>query len=167
MRLAVNAARGTAIIGSLYERLITVSRNEYGDDFPHRTQCRLYYDPTDGKRVSEPGWLIGVADDEIARYYRWHIQRRFGFALEPPSWGAHVTILRGEPPKTSDPWGYRAGENIEVTYSHDIYTNGLHWWLNIDCREFAQTRVHYGYPPDKRHYHLTIGRTPVKLMGSV
>lgn len=167
MRLIVDKADGTHVVGSKFERLITTFRDNHGDDFAHSAVSTLVFDPVEKHRVSEPWWLIAVTDNEIAKYYASQVNKQFGIKLDPPSWGAHVSVLRGQEPSTpTKDWAAQNGEKVVFKYTHDIYTNGEHWWLNVYSDRFAEIRSTYGFPEGKRHYHLTIGRTPQKLINS-
>jgi len=160
VKLIVDATVGTHILGSKYERLETTYRDRHGDAYVHPATGILAYDPTRQKgKAPDPWWLIAYTDDGIAAYYRHIVEKRFGFVLDRPSWGAHVSIIRGEEPKKNlDRWRYNEGLITPFAYSHDIYTNGAHWWVNVDCLDYANLRDFYGFDPGKRHFHLSIGR---------
>jgi hypothetical protein len=147
----VNTIHGTHILGSKFGRLITTYRDRENAAYVHDVVGTLRY---------ADDWLLLQVDDEIARYYADMIRVRFGIGLHHRSkWGAHVSVIRGETLSTPALWGADDGEEIAIKYTHDIYTNGAHWWLNVESDELAAVRERYGLPPEKRHFHLTIGRT--------
>lgn len=149
--LLLDPSAGTHVLGSRFGRLETTYRDRMGDDYVHEVAAKLVYDGD---------WLLAVADQEIQRYYAWHLQKRFGIQLGWKSKsGAHVSVVRGEAPlANADRWGHDAGRAVTLRYTHEVYTNGLHWWLNAFSDELAAVREFYGFDPGKRWFHLTIGR---------
>lgn len=144
-------ATGTHILGSNFGRLITTYRDRENAAYVHEAVGTLRY---------ADDWLLLQVDDEIARYYASILKTRFGITVQHRSkWGAHVSIIRGEELPNPDGWGADHGREIAIRYTHDIYTNGAHWWLNVESDDLADIRAGYGLPPEKRHFHLTIGRT--------
>jgi hypothetical protein len=149
--MIITKGEGTAVLGSSFDRLITTFRAKEFDDYPHRTVGKLWY---------HDDWLLLQVDDEIARYYSFVIKQRFDIDLQRRSkWGAHVSVIRGEPLPKAEGWGHNDGKEIEIYYTHHVFTNGDHWWLNVVSEELADIRTSYGLPPEKKFFHLTIGRT--------
>lgn len=149
--MIIDTSNGTHILGSHFGKLVTTYRDREGADYVHSVVGTLRY-------VDD--WLLLEVDDEIARYYAWIMKQRFDINLHWKSkWGAHVSVIRGEQLHMNlDKWGEDEGREIQINYTHDIYTNGEHWWLNVLCDELADVRSHYGLPTNKRFFHLTIGR---------
>ena len=148
--MIVDTTNGTHILGSNFGRLITTFRDKEGANYVHQTVGKLQY-------VDD--WLLLRVDDEIARYYAEMIRKRFDINLHWKSkWGAHVSVIRGENLPNKDGWGNDEGREVSIKYTHDIYTNNTHWWLNVLCDELADIRTSYGLPTNKRFFHLTIGR---------
>lgn len=151
MNLLLDVTDGTHVLGSSFGRLVTTYRDRVGDDFCHSTTGTLQY-------VGQ--WLLLKCDEEIARYYAAEVERRLGVKLQYQSqWGTHVSVIRGEKLlKNADQWGFKDTKEFKIKYTHSIYTNGMHWWLNVECAELAKIRNFYGLGNNKRWYHLTIGR---------
>lgn len=149
--LLIDSKHGTHILGSNFGRLITTYRDQEGDNFAHQTIAKLKY---------IDNWLHAMIDDEICRYYAAMVEKRFGIKLHWKSmWGGHVSVVRGEEILINqDKWGHDKEREIVINYSHDIYTNGHHWWLNVESEEISAIRKFYGLPGEERHLHLTIGR---------
>lgn len=148
--IIIDKTEGTCVLGSRFNKLITTYRDRLDAEYVHSTKGILQY---------HDDWLLLQVDDEIARYYAASIKQRFLIDLHHKSkWGAHVSIIRGEPLPDGSKWGHDEGREIEIQYTHQIYTNGEHWWLNVECDELAEVRAQYGLPSDKRFFHLTIGR---------
>jgi hypothetical protein len=147
----VDAENGTHILGSKFGRLVTTYRGDVGDSYPHETIGKFKY---------LDNWLHVLVDDEICRYYASMIEKRFGIKLHWKSmWGGHVSVVRGEDLLVNqDKWGHDENKEVLIKYSHDIYTNGYHWWLNVQCDEISEIRKFYGLPGEERHLHLTVGR---------
>jgi hypothetical protein len=151
MNLLLDTTGGTHVLGSRFGQLLTTFRDREGDSFDLETESTLRF---------ADDWLLAQVDDEIARYYAAQIEKRFGIKLNWRSlWGAHVSVIRGEVPlKHAERWGEQEGQIIPIRYTHSIYTSGQHWWLNVECDEFANIRDFYGFQTRKRWFHLTIGR---------
>lgn len=113
-----------------------------------------------GKLQFDNDWLVANIRGDVQDYYAWYVQKLFGVKLHVRSLrGAHVSVIRGEKPKANaDKWGQENGDLVKIKYSHNIYTNGEHWWLNVECEDLAKIRGHYGLGTNKKWFHLTIGR---------
>jgi hypothetical protein len=147
----IDTSQGTHVLGSSFGRLNTTYRDREGDNYIHSVVGTLQY-------IDD--WLLVRVDDEIARYYAQMVYVRFGIKLQHKTqWGAHVSAIRGEPSLINGPeWGHDDGKEVLVQYTHDVYTNGNHWWLNALCDDLTSVRGFYGHPTTKRWFHLTIGR---------
>ena len=162
MNLIIDSAVGTHIQRSLFGELVLAYRDRSGDNYAHSAAGELVYDPVNrhNKKGCDPWWLIAKADNQISRYYANQLTREFGVRLDLPAWGSHVSIIRGvEPVQNRERWAYNNGSRYEMLYTPDVYTNGVHWWLNVKCDVFDEHRTLYGLPEGKRHFHLTVGRT--------
>ena len=86
----------------------------------------LVYDPSrPGLKSKTDWWAVVNTDAEICRYYRWWVWRRYMIELQQPSWGAHVSVIRGGKPPTEEKvrlWKKYQGEKIEFEYSPVYYT---------------------------------------------
>lgn len=149
--ITLDPSAGTHVLGSNFGKLETTYRDRLGDNFCHSVAGTLRY---------TGHWLLLQCDDEIARYYASLVQRRFGIKLHWKSqWGAHVSVIRGEQLlKNQERWGYHEGDTVKIKYTHDVYTNGQHWWLNVECDKLSKVRGFYGFGTRKKWFHLTIGR---------
>lgn len=149
--MIIDVTAGTCILGSNFDRLLTTYRDREDTQYEHKTTGTLNY---------TGNWLILQVDDEIARYYASILKKELGVDLHwKAKSGAHVSVIRGEMLLKPQLWGHDHGKKIEINYTHQIYTNGEHWWLNVVCDELADIRSQYGLPTNKRFFHLTIGRT--------
>lgn len=148
--MIIDPSAGTCILGRDFDRLITTYRVREYEDYPHTVTGVLRY-------VDD--WLMLAVDDEILRYYSSTIKKEFGVELHWRSkFGGHVSVIRGEPLPNPANWGHDEGREVKIWYTHQIYTNGEHWWLNVVCDELADIRSSYGLPTNKKFFHLTIGR---------
>lgn len=147
--LTVYPERGTTVLGSKFGELITAPRTYW---YPHESTMKIHYDAG--------GWCRGSTDYQIQAYYAHQIEREFGIRLHTRSlYGSHVTIIRGREKKLKNsddkPLNHRI---VKFKYSHEVFTNGDHWWLNVECLDIKSIREHFGLEYAPRRYHLTIGR---------
>lgn len=135
----------------------------------------LTYDPYRGKMKGNTNWWIVVnTDDEIARYYRWWVMKRYWVELQNPSWGAHISVLRGGKPRDEKLhlWKKYQGEKIDFTYSPVVRQSGdttggdrpdHFWFVDVWSGRLNEIRSELGFTTvfDNKpiKYHLTIGRT--------
>lgn len=149
--MILDTSQGTHVLGSSFNRLITTYRDREGDNYIHQTVGVLRY-------VGD--WALVQVDEDIPRYYAAQVENRFGIKLQVKTqWGAHVSAIRGEHPvDNAEKWGHDDGKLIVINYTHEIYTNGRHWWLNVDSPDLSVVRDLYNYHTTKRWFHLTVGR---------
>lgn len=124
-------------------------------------------------------WAVATVDAEIARYYRWWINRELlnitgveGFGLLAPSHSPHITITRGvndliDVPKEERAalWGKYEGEEVEFTYTPDVRFTGdttgdrpaKHWFVVVNAPKLMQIREEFDIPTNWR-LHLTVGK---------
>ena len=134
----------------------------------------LVYDPhRPGLKSKTDWWVVVNTDDEICRYYRWWVWRRYMIDLQKPSWGAHVSVIRGGKPSDDKMhlWKKYQGEKIAFEYSPDIRQSGdttadrpdFFWFLDVWCSRLNEIRAELGFTNEfdgkPIKYHLTIGRT--------
>jgi hypothetical protein len=122
---------------------------------------KLIFDPRlqfGGKPNVKPFWLMLDCDEEIARYYKYLLFKERCILLnESCLWGSHISVIRGECPKTGS-WGIQADEEIEFTYDGVVCGNGTYYWMNVQCPRLSEIRQYYGLSPEPYYgFHLTIG----------
>lgn len=139
----------------------------------HRGSGIVVYDPYRGsmKRRSR-GWCVVEVDTEITRYFRWWIQREKHIHLQPPSWDAHISIVRGERYDSSVQhlWKKYHGQKIDFDYQH-INTfksarsglkngadDGMYYWVDVECSLMDDIRSDLGLRKGWS-FHLTFGRS--------
>jgi hypothetical protein len=127
----------------------------------------LRYSPTlrDGTTTRRDGgttewWLILDCDPELGRLLR-HL-----FAVgvyrtrkaQPPLWGPHVSVVRGEEPADKSHWKKHAGREVAVEYAPTIHLTDDYLWVPVRCEVLLDIREELGLPrePDPP-LHLTIG----------
>ena len=109
---------------------------------------------------------------ELSSYYSWFIKNRFGFPLNPPLRGAHVTFVNdsirevsGKTQKESeDLWDEVKSKynkkRVKVNLSLDIRTDGQFWWFPVieeDRVELQGIRSELGLGRPYFGMHMTIG----------
>ena len=129
----------------------------------------IRYDPRRSGKVDGNWWCIIDTNNGIADYYRWHVMKGTGIILSQPSWGAHVSVVRGEKPrpKFRNAWKKYDGKLIKFDYDPKVrYTgdtketvnpNGTYWFLDVYCDDLMTIRRELGLKTFYK-FHLTIGR---------
>lgn len=124
-------------------------------------------------------WAVANVDPEIARYYRWWVNRELmnitmepGFGLQAPSHTPHITITRGvndmlDVPKAERNalWGKYENEVVEFTYTPEVRYTGdttgdrkaTHWFIVVNAPKLRQIREEFDIPTNW-NLHLTFGK---------
>jgi hypothetical protein len=136
----------------------------------HSSKGIIQYDPyRPGLKKKKDWWCVLNIDADITRYYRWWAFKEMGVELNKPSWGSHVSIIRGEKPfpNNMDLWKKYNGLEVEFTYSSNVRQAGDRtglsvpspfWFIDVECDFLIDIRKEMGFPYDYG-LHLTIGRT--------
>jgi len=137
------------------------------------TTGQIIYDPNRfGMKRRTEWWCVVVLDNDLARYYRWMVSRRyFGRTtndptwLKPPAWGAHVSVVRGERPRNKyiKNWKKRHKEIITIKYDPtprqvDVKNKEHFWFIDAYSDDVMNIRNELGLPTHYK-FHITIGRT--------
>ena len=115
------------------------------------------------------GWCVIEVDREITRYYRYWLKSKYHIHLQPPSWDAHISCVRGERVQNRELWKKYHNHVIEFEYEHgiihkcrsgrsDIVEGGDYYYINVSCPTIDEIRDELGLTTGF-NYHLTIGRT--------
>ena len=156
-RLVFDPHAGSEVMGSCFGVLVSVPRS--GNDFVHEHDGVLEYDPRAG-RAANPWWVILRCCDGLIGYHRRLVERRFGIRLNPPLFGAHISVVRGEEPPAPDAWRRHHGRAVTFRHTHKVFTNGEFWWLYVRSDDLVAVREELGLPGNGEYLHLTIGRLP-------
>jgi hypothetical protein len=139
-----------------------------------KTTAVLRYDPWRGDMKNRTvGWCIADVDREITRYYREWLRRELHIHLAPPSWDAHVSVVRGERlrPDVQHLWKKYDGMKVDVIYPSpgEFYNvnskltdraaveSGQFFIVNVDAPKLLDIRRELRLPTNW-HLHLTFGR---------
>lgn len=120
----------------------------------------LQYDPGKGSKQFDPHWALVLCDDEISRYYAWHLKKwgQETYSNDKGLWKTHVSALKGDEPPNPVSWAKYDGYEITFYYTHLIrYDNGKHAWVDVYSEDLSKIREELGFGP-KYWYHMTIGR---------
>jgi hypothetical protein len=144
--------------------------------FVHESSGIITYDPWRGDMKNRTtNWCVVNVDKEITRYYREWLRSEKHIHLQPPSWDAHISIVRGERirPDKAHLWKKYDGKRITFRYEHvaDYRTDvsgrfdkqgdgGLFYFVDVSSPELVEIRRELGLPSHWSH-HLTFGRTYV------
>ena len=107
-------------------------------------------------------WLIIDIDAELGRYMRAEYSRARYRTVQPqpPLWGTHVSVIRGEEPVDKTAWKKSDGQRVEVRYEWGVSETTEYLWLPIECPRANAIRLELGLPPDPTPaMHLTFGNT--------
>lgn len=153
----------------------------------------LVYDPKrpNLKKKNGPWWCVVETRDSISAYYRQLLMRRWWEArdiegnpaftvrhtkvdddyreidmlIKPPSWGNHISVVRGEEPPDDCKKYWRLGHGKTVTFQYNTEPKKIikwkdateFWFLEVRSQELTEIRERLGL---KTFYsfHLTIGR---------
>lgn len=134
----------------------------------HESTGIIKYDPyRPGLKSNNRWWCILKTDRAITDYYRWWVKKERWIELCKPSWGSHISIIRGEKPKPQlmHLWKKYDGKRITFQYNHSVRFSGdttgdrpsTFWFLDIEAPELLAIREELELPSHWK-LHLTIGR---------
>ena len=107
-------------------------------------------------------WLILDIDPELGRYLRAEYARSRYRTVQPqpPLWGTHVSVIRGEEPPDKAAWKKFDGQRVEVRYEWAVTETREYLWVPVWCPPATAIRVGLGLPPEPTPaMHLTFGNT--------
>lgn len=139
---------------------------------------KLIYDPDRGKMKNRTKWwAIVTAPPDIVRYYRWWLDRYWwefedcGYKrdFKPPSWGSHVSVVRGEVPQKPELWKKHNGIRVDFEYRHEIEAvrdygfRDKFYMIRVRSPQLMEIRKELGLKTvDSRgrpyEFHITIAR---------
>ena len=109
-------------------------------------------------------WAWVACESDVARYYQWLLWR-LGVKLQYSVWKAHITAIR----ETDDIVVPESLQGLEIAYTYDpedIYTNGNHWWIEVQSPQLEEIRESLGLPPQPFFsFHLTLGNEVERRFG--
>lgn len=129
----------------------------------HTTTGKIIYDPYRGAMKRKTAWwCVLEVDPEITRYYRWWIERELHIhSLAPPSWDAHVSVIRGEEPKDElkHLWKKYHKMELEIEYEHNpqVAKKEEFWFVEVKAPFLSNIRKEFDRPHDWP-LHLTVGK---------
>lgn len=159
---------------------------------------KVVYDPFRGGMKNKIDWWCVIElDDSITDYYRWwankyvnplgytdadkydakgnftwHSLRDKREDLMLPSWGAHMSIVRGEKPREDlmHLWRKYHGQIVEFKYSPNVRFSGdtsgssmdpdkqgVYWFIDAKCELGTHIRDELE-KPSHWNFHITVGR---------
>lgn len=108
-------------------------------------------------------WVIIDCDPELGRLLRHFYQRsRFNtVAPQPPLWGTHVSVIRGEEPPDKTRWKARDGVVVELEYETSVAETRGYLWVPVWCPVSNELRTELGLSAEPTpSMHLTFGNLP-------
>lgn len=137
--------------------------------FVHKGKGTIIYNPERGNLKKKPDWWCVIeTDEEITRYYRWWTEKELGIKLCKPSWGSHISIIRGEKPWPDQMylWNKYNGLEVEFEYCHNVRISGdttggdrpdCYYFIDVKCDIGIEIRKELNLPFNFG-LHMTIGR---------
>ena len=135
--------------------------------FHHGTGI-IKYDPYRGSMKNRTvNWCVVNIDRGIADYYRHWLKVEKHIHLQEPSWGGHISIVRGEhlDKSVEHLWKKYQNQQVEFTYEHGVYhsapdkkNGGLYYWITVESLMFSEIRKELKLPVGWQ-FHITVGRT--------
>jgi hypothetical protein len=136
-----------------------------------RSTGTLRFSPTlrNGSHTRRDGgrtrwWLIIECDPELGRFLRhlYAIGHYRTITLQPPLWGPHISVIRGEVPPNAAAWGSADGATVEFEYSSELLETNGYVWSPVECTRALAIRELLELPrsPDPP-LHLSIGNSVV------
>lgn len=105
-------------------------------------------------------WVILDSDPELGRLLR-HLYQQARFRTvtpQPPLWGTHVSVIRGEEPPDKTLWKRRDGERVEMQYEFEVQETRGYLWVPVWCLPANELRLELGLSADPTpSMHLTFG----------
>jgi hypothetical protein len=129
-------------------------------DYPFQAEGKIIYDPTAGK-AANAWWVIVECPKDIMDYYHHWAKKENETILNKPLFGSHISVVRGEePPDSLKPqWRKHHEEAVTFHYSHEIFSSGEYYWLEVACPRLEELRTELGLTANPEFgFHLTIGR---------
>jgi hypothetical protein len=105
-------------------------------------------------------WLILDCDPELGRLLRhfYRMSRCNTVTPQPPLWGTHVSVIRGEEPPVKRRWGEHAGVEVAIAYEPEVRETNSYLWVPAWCPLALEHRSELGLPPEPDPpLHLTFG----------
>jgi hypothetical protein len=153
---------------------------------------KIVYDPPRGNMTKKIDWWVVLElDSSITDYYRHWVNKHInplGYTLDDqtrpswpelrdkredlmlPSWGAHMSIVRGEKPKPQlqHLWKLYDGWEVDFQYSYfprfsgdtkggNPAKDGVYWFVDAVCPIGKQIRDDFELP-SHWNFHITVGR---------
>ena len=124
------------------------------------TSGRLILDPVSKSIPFRPWWGIVSCCADLGEYYRTRIawENRARFKVQTPSWGPHISVIRGElvDEVLWQEMKEKAPE-LKFTYGHEVQANEKHFWLKVEFSQGEEIRRRLGLAPSPEYpFHLTI-----------
>ena len=105
-------------------------------------------------------WVILDCDPELGRLLR-HLYQQARFRTvtpQPPLWGTHVSVIRGEEPPDKTLWKRRDGQRVEMQYEFEVQETRGYLWVPVWCPAANELRLELGLSAEPTPtMHLTFG----------
>ena len=114
-------------------------------------------------------WCVIQVDNDLARYFRYWVDKQINplgmkrMGLCEPSWGGHLSVVRGEKPRKDlqSFWKKHHNQIVDFDYQFDVqrpHGKEHFWFSDVRCPKAATIREELGLKTFYK-FHMTIGRT--------
>jgi hypothetical protein len=157
-------------LGTISSESLKINHGRIMTTNSHKGTAKIIYDPLrPGMKRRTERWIIANSDREVGRYYRWWVKKELHIELFQPSWGEHISLVRGEyiQDEYKHLWKKYDGEIITFEYEHNVRWSGdtttgdrpeWFWFVDVRCPRIDEIRAELGLKTFFK-YHMTIGRT--------
>lgn len=133
-------------------------------------QGRIEISPNrEGVRKERPDLLIVKVSNDVSRYYRWFIEKRYGLELDPPCFGSHISVLDGRKAIVKSVANQQYLKSIDnkpitIKFNPDSLYRVWHFiCLKVEEEELNVIRKTLGFTTTDK-LHITVGRLPERLL---
>ena len=150
----------------------------------------LNYDPNNLQTRYRDWWLLLRCDEGLTAYYRWWIEKEFGYSLHSSewlekaklditpdrnwsvtqhgvkttrsAWGSHISVVRGEMPPNKEFWKRYQNKKVWFEYNPEYMNhNGKHWWIRAYSPQLEEIRQELGLTSQPTYIERRTGKLKV------
>lgn len=139
----------------------------------------IHFDPVNvtKKHTNQATWkrvALVMFEGDVAEYYAWFVEKRYGLKLNKPLRGAHISFLNdslndmkiglqlAQDDAVEQVWHQVKskwdGQAVDIILDVDARSDAKHWWLNVADRELLHAiRAELGLGRPFYGLHMSMG----------